>query len=40
MYMNNTEIQTNTSNGRFNRLTSIFTAATERLAVPMSSLTT
>ena len=40
MYMNNTEIQTNTSNGHFNRLTSIFTAATERLAVPMSSLTT
>jgi hypothetical protein len=40
MYMNNTEIQTNTSNGRFNGLTSIFTAATGRLAVPMSSLTT
>ena len=38
--MNGTEIQTNTSNGRCHRLTSIFAAATGRSAVPMRSLTT
>jgi hypothetical protein len=38
--MNGTEKQTNTSTGRFHRLTSIFVSTSERLSGQMRSLTT